>query len=306
MTLAVSTPDTTQWSVWSTTARLVVTDPDALPTARRLVLEELTAIERAASRFRADSEINGLHRAAGRPQRISPLLAELVAAALDAAAGTGGDVDPTVGTAMRALGYDRDFTLVSAGGGPLRVAVRPAPGWQRVHLSGEELTVPPDVLLDLGATAKAFAADRCAALVADRTGAGVLVSLGGDIATAGPGPDGGWRVLVQDRPGDPSCTVALPAGHAIASSSTVSRQWRQGGRLVHHVLDPRTCQPADPVWRTVTVAAPRCVTANTLTTAAVVRGRPAASWLRGLDVPARLVTAAGDVLRTPRWPQAGR
>jgi thiamine biosynthesis lipoprotein len=305
MTLAVTT-DTAQWPVWSTTARLVVTDPDALPAAHRLVRAEVAAVDLAASRFRPDSEVAGLHRAAGRPQRVSPLLAELVAAALTAAERTGGDVDPTVGTAMRRLGYDRDFTLVAPGGGPLRVSIRPAPGWQRVELDGDLLTVPADVLLDLGATAKAVAADRCAALVATGLGIGAMVSLGGDIATAGPGPDGGWRVLVQDRPGDPACTVALPAGHAIASSSTVRRRWRQGGRMLHHVLDPRTCQPAEPVWRTVTVAAPRCVDANTLTTAAVVRGRAAVSWLRALDVPARLVGAAGDVVTTPRWPDGAR
>ncbi len=305
MTLAIA-PDTVQWPIWSTTARLVVTDPAALADAHRLVVGELAAVELAASRFRPDSEINSLHLSGGRPQRISPLLADLVAAALAAAASTAGDVDPTVGTAMRALGYDRDFALVAPGGGPVRLAIRPAPGWQRVHLDGDRLTVPPDVLLDLGTTAKARAADRCAGLVADRLGTGALVSLGGDIATAGPGPDGGWRVLVQDRPGEPACTVTLPTGHAIATSSTAGRQWRRGGRWLHHVLDPRTCQPADPVWRTVTVAAPRCVDANALTTAGVVRGHAAMSWLRALDVPARLVSAAGDVLSTPRWPGGGR
>src|SRR5262249_60411132 len=86
------------------------------------------------------------------------------------------------------------------------------------------------------------------------------------------------------------------------SSSRGSRQWRPGGRLLHHILDPRTCQPADPVWRTVTVAAPDCVAANTLATAALVRGHPALAWLRDLDVPARLVTASRMVLHTPRWP----
>jgi len=158
------------------------------------------------------------------------------------------------------------------------------------------------VLLDLGATAKAYTADRCAQLVAERCGAGVLVSLGGDIATAGPAPDGGWRVLVQDQPGDPHVTVGLPAGAALATSSTVSRQRRQGGRWLHHILDPRTCLPARPVWRTVSVAAYRCVDANTLSTAAVVRGDDALTWLRGLGVPARLVTADGEVVTVGEWP----
>jgi thiamine biosynthesis lipoprotein len=313
---------TARWPVWGTTARLVVTEPGLLLAARRLVTAQLTAVERACSRFRADSEVRQVQHAAGRPVRVSALLADLVAAALDAAHRSDGTVDPTVGTAMQRLGYDRDLSLIAVPGRRRQVDrrqvdrrqvdrrvvdwrvvdERPAPGWRRIRLDGRELAVPPGVLLDLGATAKAYTAHRCARLVADRCGTGVLVSLGGDIATAGPAPDGGWQVLVQDRPDDPQCTVALPAGAALATSSTVSRQWRRSGRLLHHILDPRTCQPAPPVWRTVSVAADRCVDANTYTTAAVVRGHDALRWLRDLRVPARLVTADRVVLTIGGWP----
>jgi thiamine biosynthesis lipoprotein len=172
------------------------------------------------------------------------------------------------------------------------VVERPAPGWRRVHLDGRILTVPAGVLLDLGATAKAHAADRCAELVAARYGVGVLVSLGGDIATAGPAPAGGWRVLVRDQPDGPQCTVMLAAGAALATSSSTSR----------HILDPLTCQPAPRVWRSVSVAADRCVEANALTTAAIVRGRAALGWLRGLGGPARLVATDGAVNTLGGWP----
>lgn len=293
---------TAQWPVWGTTARLVVTDPGRLFAARKLVTAQLAAVDRACSRFRGNSEVRQVQRAAGRPVRVSNLLAELVAAALAAARRSDGAVDPTVGAAMQRLGYDRDLSLLSVCGGWTQVEERPVPGWRQVRLDGRELTVPAGVLLDLGATAKAFTADRCAQLVADRCGTGVLVSLGGDIATAGPAPEGGWQVLVQDLPGDPDCTVALPGRAALATSSTVSRQWWRSGRLLHHILDPRTCQPAPPVWRTVSVAADRCVEANTLTTAAIVRGRAALTWLRGLGVPARLVTADRIVLTIGGWP----
>jgi FAD:protein FMN transferase len=293
---------TAQWPVWGTTARLVVTDPDRIAAARQVVADQLAAVDRAGSRFRPDSEVRRVQRAGGRPVRISPLLAELVAAALDAARRTGGDVDPTLGAALHRLGYDRDLALVPLAGGGIAVRENPAPGWQRVRLSGRELTVPAGTLLDLGATAKAWTVDRCAELVAARCDTGVLVSLGGDIATAGPAPAGGWQVLVQDRPGDPHTTIGLPAGAALATSSTVSRQWRQGGRLLHHILDPRTCRPVPPVWRTVSVAGYRCIDANTASTAAVVRGQAALGWLRGLGVPARLVTADRQVVTVGRWP----
>lgn len=291
-------PDTRQWPLWSTTARLVVRDPATLPDARRITDTVLAAVDEACSRFRADSELRRLP--AGRPVTVSPLLAELTATALTAAERTSGDVDPTIGLALESLGYDQDLALVPQQAGAVPVTVRRAPGWRQVTIADRELTVPDGVRLDFGATAKAFAADRCARLVAAHCETGVLVSLGGDLATAGDTAD--WTVLVSDGPDQPSCTVRLAGGTALATSSTISRTWRRGGRLLHHVLDPRTCQPATPVWRTVSVAAPSCVEANTWTTAALVRGHDAVDDLRELGLPARLVDGGGRVHVVNDWP----
>ena len=292
--------DTAQWDIWGTVARIVVTDPAALADATALVRAELAAVDAACSRFRADSELAVACRAGGRPVTVSPLLADLVGAALEAARQTGGDVDPTIGAALCGLGYDRDFAAITGREVAPALRIFATPDWRSVRLHDDELTVPDGVLLDLGATAKAVAADRAALLVAARLGVGVLVALGGDIATAGPAPDGGWRVLVQDRPGDPRCTVRLPAGAALATSSTVGRAWGRPGELLHHILDPRTGRPAPRVWRTVSVAAYSCLRANTLSTAAVVRGHAAPNLLAG--APARLVTTDLDVLRLGGWP----
>ncbi|MEU8233521.1 FAD:protein FMN transferase [Actinoplanes sp. NPDC048967] len=291
---------TAQWSVWSTVARVVVTEPALLTRATAVVEAELAAVDAACSRFRPDSELSLACRGGGRPVVVSPLLADLVGAALEAARQTGGDVDPTIGAALCGLGYDRDFAAVTGRVVAPAVRVFATPDWRSVRLHDRELTVPDGVRLDLGATAKAAAADRAARLVAVRLGVGVLVALGGDIATAGPAPDGGWSVLVQDRPGDPHCTVRLPAGAALATSSTAGRTWGRPGELLHHILDPRTGRPAPRVWRTVSVAASSCLRANTLSTAAVVRGHAAPELLRG--GPARLVTPELDVLRLGGWP----
>jgi len=105
--------DTAQWSVWGTVARIVVTDPALLAEAAAIVVAELAAVDAACSRFRADSELSAACRAGGRPVTVSPLLADLVGAALDAARRTGGDVDPTIGAALCGLGYDRDFAAVT-------------------------------------------------------------------------------------------------------------------------------------------------------------------------------------------------
>jgi thiamine biosynthesis lipoprotein len=294
--------------------QLVVTDPRRLSEARRLLEEDLARVDQACSRFRPDSELVALART-GRGGRmktvqISPILAEAIAVSLGAAELTEGDVDPTVGTAMSIAGYDRDFELVPQHGPPVKIAVHAVPGWRQITLDEAKLllTIPTGVELDLGATAKAWAADRSAARIAAILGCGALVSLGGDIALSGRPPEGGWRVRVQDvtglpqdQPDGPSEVVAIQEG-GLATSSTKARRWQRGGEAFHHILNPRTGLPAAPVWRTVSVAAATCVAANTASTAAVIRGEGAFAWLARLGLPARLVDASGTVYTTGGWP----
>jgi FAD:protein FMN transferase len=298
------------WTALGTRIRLLVTDPAASAAARALLESDLDGLDRACSRFRPDSELVALDRADGRWTPLSPLLAEAIAVALEAARETDGDLDPTIGDAVAALGYDRDFAQVPAAGPAITVHVHPAPGWRRVELdrSTRSLRMPPGTRLDLGATAKAWAADRAARRIAERTHCGVLVSLGGDIATAGPAPEGGWRVRVQDVTGDPddpptgpAQTIALRGG-ALATSSTTARRWERGGAVLHHIIDPRSGLPAPTVWRTVSVAARTCVAANTASTAAIIRGRAAVGALSREHVPARLVGLDGAVATTGGWP----
>src|SRR5262249_9600333 len=131
-------PDTAQWPLWGTVARIVVTNERRLDDATEIARAELAAVEEACSRFRPDSELERVHRQPGQPVQVSHVLADLVATALDVAADTDGDVDPTVGAALIALGYDRDFAALpddGDGGGP--VTVVPAADWRRVTLNGD-------------------------------------------------------------------------------------------------------------------------------------------------------------------------
>jgi thiamine biosynthesis lipoprotein ApbE len=302
------------WQALGTGVQVTVTDAGQLAAARAMLEADLAAVDLACSRFRPDSEIAALDRAmagpGAGPVTVSPLLAEAIAVALRAARLTDGDVDPTVGAAMNAVGYDRDFTLVQRTGPAVRLTVRTVPGWRQVEFDEQArlLRVPPGVRLDLGATAKAWAADRSAGRIAAALGCGALVSLGGDIAVSGQTPAGGWRIRVQDisgRPEDPSAgpsTVVAIHGGGLATSSTTARRWRRGGDVLHHILDPRTGLPAAPVWRTVSVAAASCTDANIASTAAIIRGRAAPDWLTGLGLPARLVDEAGQVRTINGWP----
>jgi FAD:protein FMN transferase len=168
------------WTALGTTATVAVTDADALAPARTAVESVLDALDRACSRFRPDSDLERVNRAGGAPTRVDGVLIEALAVALDAARVTGGLVDPTVGAAMEAIGYDRDLAQVPPDG-PARAPV-PAGAWRSVRVDPvlETVTAPPGVKLDLGATAKAWAADRAAERAAAAAhGAGVLVNLGG-------------------------------------------------------------------------------------------------------------------------------
>jgi FAD:protein FMN transferase len=296
---------------------VVVCDGDRLPDAVDAVGVTVDAFDLACSRFREDSELSALNRAGGRAVRVSRLLLEAVAAGVRAAELTDGDVDPTLGEALIALGYDRDFEFgldrqTASGPAPPKraLAFTSVAGWRtiRIDLDAGTVALGRGVSLDLGATAKALAADHAAAAAADAAGGGVLVSLGGDIATAGPAPPEGWRVRVTDdhRAGVDAAGqwITIRSG-GLATSSTTVRRWRSGGATVHHLLDPSSRLPVSGGWRTVSVTAATCLDANIAGTAAVVRGERAPAWLQSLALPSRLVSDGGLVRHVAGWPSDG-
>jgi thiamine biosynthesis lipoprotein len=294
-----------------TFAAILVTVPAALDAAGTALAAELCAIDLACSRFRPDSELTRVNQAAGQPVGVSQLFTDALAAALAAARLTDGDVDPTCGRSLAELGYDRDFALARRHTGPVSQPARPAPGWQVVELDPGQRTVrlPAGAMLDLGATAKALAADRAAARIAATLDCGVLVNLGGDISVAGDPPPGGWRVGIADDADFGGIADEVPPGQAVcisdgglATSSTLVRGWRRGEEDLHHIIAPRTGLPARSCWRTVSVAAATCLDANTASTAAIIRGEQAVGWLTGLRLPARFVRHDGSVTVAGGWP----
>jgi thiamine biosynthesis lipoprotein len=288
-------------------AVVLTTDAAALDDAVARVTEQIAAIDQACSRFRDDSELSALNRAAGRALVVSPLLLRAIQVARRAASQTDGLVDPTVGATLVALGYDRDFRSVPPTGPELRGSIsRPVP-WRRIEVDAErsQVRLPKGTSLDLGATAKALAVDLAVEAAAKDRDNGVLVSIGGDLAVAGSPPDGGWPVLVTDdhaRDDDPDGQTIKLIGGALATSGTTVRQWTRGERPLHHVIDPRTGEPAQVHWRTVSVAAATCVDANIAATAAIVLGLFAPAWLEERGLPARLVSPSGTVVHVAGWP----
>ncbi len=285
---------------------LLATDAEALPTALSAVTAELDAVDASCSRFRDDSDLSRVNRAGGRPTKVSADLLAGLEGALRAARLTGGDLDPTIGAAIVALGYSHDFARMGMSV-PGSVTVRRIPGWEHIVIDPEHatVTVPDGVSLDLGATAKAWAADRAAKAAADATGCGVLISLGGDIATHGAAPDAGWTIRIADdhaAPPDGCGPLITIRDGAIATSSTSVRRWSRDGHQLHHILDPATSMPAPEVWRTVSVAAASALDANIAATTSIVRGERAIDWLATFGLPARLVRSDGLVLAVHGWP----
>ncbi len=243
----------------------------------------IAEVDIACSTYRGDSDLAKVNAAAGATVRTSPMLYGLLDAALDAARASDGLVNPI----PRTPGAWRDLVL----GDDL------------------EISIPAGAELDLGAIGKAYAADLAAARATYATGHGVLVSLAGDLAAAGPVPEGGWPVRVAhdhrplpdgSLPPGQDITLDVPCG--LATSSLAVRTRIVGGATLTHIVDPRSGLPVRGPWRTVSVCAATCVDANTASTAAIVRGHDAAGWLAAEGLAARLVHADGFVTTVGGWP----
>ena len=307
--LAVKTEsgyDVRRWQALGTYVHLSTDRPESGDRAEALARQVIETVDRTCSRFLPDSDLSRVNASAGEWVDVDPFFTSAVAIALEAAAATDGLVNPCLGRQLVALGYDQTFAAVLARGAartPEKGAnTYDANAWRDVDVDPTGgVRVPSGCALDLGATAKAWASDLVAATIADEVGGRVLVSLGGDISIAG---DDGvpWPVAISERPDEAATTTVFLAGGGLATSSTRFRRWPGGDDHRHHLLDPRTGQPVDELWRTVTATGPTCVAANVATTAAIVLRADAVEWLSDRGVAARLVDSHGVVTTVAGWP----
>ena len=294
-------------------AFVAVADPRGLADARAAVEETVVEFDLACSRFRDDSELSALNAAAGSAEvRVGPLLLEAVSCALRAARLTDGDVDPTIGEALIALGYDRDFDELAGAGSRPPVSIASVPGWRTVRVDPERSTIRVPARRHARPRRDREGARR-------RSGGRARGGVRGlrrarrprrrHRRRAGPRRRGRrWRVRVTDdhRAGvdAPGQWISLRSG-GLATSSTTVRRWQTGSGVAHHLIDPATGRSAPAAWRTVSVTAASCLDANIASTAAIVRGVPAVDWLASLALPSRLVSASGAVTHVAGWPPEG-
>jgi thiamine biosynthesis lipoprotein len=263
----------------------------------------LTELEHKWSRFLADSELSTLNRAEGAPVLVSPDTYDLVAEAVQAWSRTRGLFDPTVHDALVAAGYDRSFRELSDDG-VVVAAPGPTPGCGAIDLDPVlgAVRLPVGIHLDLGGIGKGRAVD----LVHDdlaRAVDGVCVNLGGDLRVSGTPPPEGWLIGLDDPfdPGRSRGMIALDGG-AVATSTCTKREWSQGGRRRHHLIDPRTGRPTEGEVVAVTVIAAEAMAAEILAKAALVAGAEAGeALLRDAGVAGELVLHDGRLVRSNGW-----
>ncbi len=296
-----------RWRALGTYVQLGVSDQDKAAGAERRARALLAAIDGACSRFRPDSELNRVNAGAGTWVRVDPLLVGAMVAAVEAAEHTDGLVHPLLGQVMIALGYDRTFAeLPPVRSSGARIAPPPMGAWRSVEWEAEAVRIPSGTALDLGATAKAWAADVISRTIAEEYRTNIVLSLGGDVAIAtGERGSTWWPIAIAEHPeAEPDTEVALAWG-GLATSSTRLRRWTVAGISHHHLVDPRTGASAQTRWRTVSATGPSATAANIASTAAVILGEAAVPWLVERGVAARLVSADGALATTPGWPEKG-
>ncbi|MBL8056453.1 MAG: FAD:protein FMN transferase, partial [Anaerolineales bacterium] len=273
--------------------------------------------EQHLSRFRADSELMRLNGAGGRPQPVSAVLWEVLAAAVDAYQRSDGLVSPTLLAALEAAGYDQSFDAllappVAGAALALRPETDPAPTLT-LDIADPLAAIVRDeaartvqlldgVQLDLGGVAKGWAAEQAARRLA---GCGpALVEAGGDIAVSGPRQDGApWPIGVADPhlPAADAAVLALSRG-GVATSGRDYRRWQQGGVWRHHILDPRTGQPAVTDVLSATVVAPSLRDAELAAKAALILGsEEGLAWIEAApDWAALLILDNGLLVESRR------
>ena len=241
------------------------------------------AWEQTLSRFRQDSELSLLNQSAGTPVRVSDTLWEVFQVAQRAESTSGGLVTPMILNALVLAGYNQSFEEV-----PHEQFYSPHKYRTQTSVhSGttcnvEERTIclSPGLQLDYGGVAKGWAAHQAAQRL--KAYGSALVNAGGDIAISSL-QDGGqpWSVSVENPFDSESDLETLELGRCgVATSGKDYRRWKLDGVWSHHIIDPRTGQPAETDVLTSTVIAPTVMEAEMAAKVVLISGSQSGlAWL---------------------------
>lgn len=278
------------------------------PSLARYVETTFARSEQRLSRFRADSELSLLNRSERPEQHVSHELFAVLEAAQWAASSTQGLFDPTILPSLERAGYDRSFEEIAADQTTPTVAGWRADGSSHSHFTMKDVVLdrngcrvrrPCELRLDLGGIGKGWTVDRCADLLYKE--GPFLLNAGGDIYAYGtPGTTDGWRIEIEDALNPDAGVATVTVSHsAVATSTVIKRRWQRDGRMRHHIIDPRTGQPADTDLLAVTVLAPRATIAEIYAKSALILGsRAGLTFLTQRGVDALLQAQDGRLYAT--------
>ena len=295
-----SSPKIISWVDWTCEVVLWVKDGNIAEQAEVILREVMADVEQAASRFKPDSEILTLRD--GEQAVVSPTLLDIARCALQAAEATDGLFDPTIGQVLIDWGYRDRVPEVEVSAPSLTLSSRATYRDVKLDVDTSTMQLPAGVVFDLGATAKAWAADEAARRIWERFDVAVVVGIGGDLAVFCHDGDGETVPVGISEGIEPTSTHILVGTCGLATSTTSRRRWRSATTDVHHIIDPRSASPSVGPWRTVTVMAANCVAANHAATVSIIKGDSAQRWLSELQLPARMVSKQGDVTYVSMWP----
>ena len=217
-----------------------------------------------------ESEISALNEAG--QAHLSPDTAQLLSAALELCALTGGALDITAYPAVEAWGFTTGEYRVPNQAELEELGDRI--DYTRVSLDQESASLPDGMKLDLGAVAKGYTADRLAKLAQERDITSALLDLGqSTILALGAKPDGSpWRIGIQDPQGEGYLGVLELEGQAMGTSGGYQRYFERDGVRYWHIIDPATAAPARSGLLSVTVVSPSGLACDGLSTALFVMG----------------------------------
>jgi FAD:protein FMN transferase len=245
---------------------------EAIEPAVQRALAWFDTVERICTRFDSASEVMRLQGSVGRPVKVSTLLFEVAAFALDLAAYTEGGFDPTIGAALEQLGFNTNYRtgeVVHSEVDAAQLSFRDV----RINRRARTITLLKPLVLDLNAVSKGLAIDLAAQELA--AFADVSVEAGGDVFVRGHNTAGElWHVGIQHPRADGLLARTLHVTDTAVCTSGDYERNAPGPRAEGHILDGRSHQSVADV-ASVTVVAPTAMAADGLSTAAMVLGHQA-------------------------------
>lgn len=256
------------------------------------------------SRFNPDSRLFALNAAAGKWIDVGDELADVLRAALGYCERTGGLFDITMGGVCRLWDFRRGIVPDGAAIAEALAHV----DWRNVQVEGIRARITdPQATIDLGGMAKGYIADRVIDLLKRRGATTGVINLGGNVACLGSKPDGSaWNVgLRAPVPSGGSLQAASftsvsVRGKSVVTSGVYERTFMRNGRVLHHILDPRTGKPAETDVLSATVIADKSIDADGYTTALIIMGADEALTFaeQTPGIEAILLTTNAHLLKT--------